>query len=93
VQFAFMGEERKMNPDERQKAILSLSDWIQDNVRESEIKSYPKTTVGFGENAFVAAVKHARAQFLVTGDVAQDLAESAFRLAHERYLNNHPIKK
>jgi len=70
-----------MKPEDRKKAILMLADWAK---RENlpSIRSFPlKSKVDIER-----MVGRARSQFQVSRDAAVDLTDSAFGVAHDRWV-------
>jgi hypothetical protein len=70
-----------MKQEERQKAIQSLAVWIEKEGLAS-VRTFPFKFIVDLERA----ISHAQAVFLVSRYVAQDLADAAFGVAHERYV-------
>ena len=70
-----------MKHEERQKAILSLAAWIEME-KLGVVRTLPNKFIIDIERA----ISHAQAIFLVSRGVAQELADAAFGVAHERYL-------
>lgn len=72
-----------MKQEEKERAILGLVQWIE-REKLSSIRSFPeKWTIDTEQ-----AISYAQAVFLIPRSVAEDLTESAFSVAHERYLKN-----
>jgi hypothetical protein len=67
--------------ENREKAVLDLAKWVEKE-RRLTVQSFPRKTHSDTERA----ISHAQAVFLVPRVVAQELADAAFGLAHERYV-------
>lgn len=71
-----------MEYEEREGAIRSLAAWMEKE-RLGSVQTFPFEFTLDVERA----ISYAQAIFLVSRSVAQDLANAAFGLAHERYSN------
>jgi len=81
-------EEMIMSREDRQRAILTLAEWIRNEDLPS-MRSFPlKSRVDIER-----AVGRARAQFRVDRNVAEDLTDAAFGVAHKRYVKIKSVKK
>jgi hypothetical protein len=74
-----------MNREDRQRVILDLAEWIRKEDLPS-MRSYPVRS----KRDIERAVGRAQAQYRVTRNVAEDLTEAAFGVAHKRFVKIHP---
>jgi len=73
----------EVKQEEKEYAIKGLADWIEKEKLPS-IRSFPERWTIDTEHA----ISYAQAIFLVPRNIAEDLTDSAFCVAHERYLKN-----
>jgi hypothetical protein len=77
-------DEERMNREDRQKVILTLAEWIKSQDLPS-MRSFPLKS----KRDIERAVGLAQAKFRVSRNVAEDLVDAAFGVAHKRYVKNH----
>jgi hypothetical protein len=72
-----------MNREDRQKMILALADWIRSQDLPS-MRSFPLKS----KRDIERAAGRAQSQFHVSRNIAEDLTDAAFGLAHKKYAKN-----
>ena len=77
-----------MNREDRQKVILILAEWIKSEDLPS-MRSFPLKS----RRDIERVVGRAQAHFRVSRNIAEDLTEAAFGVAHKRFVKNQQLKR
>ena len=76
-----------INREDRQKMIVTLAEWIRKEDLPS-MRSFPLKS----KRDIERTAGRAQAQFRVSRNVAEDLTDAAFSVAHKRYAKNRPTR-